>query len=102
MCVSIIIITPPLHVAFNTLLMEICYYVQLDRLVKEFIVPLENQISSEQEEKQVVENEEIVGQKRARLVVHQRNNWLLPVGQREASGSRFLPIFTFQLQKRNH
>ena len=40
--------------------------VQLDRLVKEFIVPLEKQISSEQEEKQVVENEtrEIVGQKR--------------------------------------
>jgi hypothetical protein len=44
----------------------ICYYVQLDRLVNEFIVPLEKQISSEQEEKQVVENElqEIVGQKR--------------------------------------
>ena len=40
--------------------------VQLDRLVKEFIVPLEKQISSEQEEKQVVENrtQEIVGQKR--------------------------------------
>ena len=35
-------------------------------MVKEFIVPLEKQISSEQEEKQVVENEpqEIVGQKR--------------------------------------
>ena len=46
--------------------MENCYNVQLDRLVKEFIVPLEKQISSEQEEKQVVENEtqEIVGQKR--------------------------------------
>jgi hypothetical protein len=44
------------------------YNVQLDRLVKEFIVPLEKQISSEQEEKQVVEKEketqEIVGQKR--------------------------------------
>jgi len=41
-------------------------YVQLDRLVKEFIILLEKQISSEQEEKQVVENElqEIVGQKR--------------------------------------
>ena len=48
--------------------MEMCYCVQLDRLVKEFIVPLEKQISSEQEEKQVVEKEketqEIVGQKR--------------------------------------
>jgi len=48
--------------------MEMCYCVQLDRLVKEFIVPLEKQINSEQEEKQVVvkENEmqEIVGQKR--------------------------------------
>ena len=46
--------------------MENCYNVQLDRLVKEFIVPLEKQIRSEQEEKQVVENEtrEIVGQKR--------------------------------------
>ena len=48
--------------------MENCYCVQLDRLVKEFIVPLEKQISSEQEEKQVVEKEketqEIVGQKR--------------------------------------
>jgi len=46
--------------------MENCYNVQLDRLVKEFIVPLEKQISSEQEEKQVVQNEaqEIVGQKR--------------------------------------
>ena len=46
--------------------MEMCYCVQLDRLVKEFIVPLEKQIRSEQEEKQVVENEtrEIVGQKR--------------------------------------
>jgi hypothetical protein len=55
-----------LHVAFNTLLTEI-YNVQLDRLVKEFIVPLEKQIrSGEKEEKQVVENEthEIVGQKR--------------------------------------
>jgi hypothetical protein len=42
------------------------YCVQRDRLVKEFIVPLEKQIRSEQEEKQVVENEtrEIVGQKR--------------------------------------
>ena len=50
--------------AFNTLLMEICYCVQLDR--KEFIIPLEKQISSEQEEKQVVANEthEIVGQER--------------------------------------
>jgi hypothetical protein len=38
--------------------MEMCYCVQLDRLVKEFIVPLEKQIrSGEQEEKQVVENE---------------------------------------------
>ena len=48
--------------------MENCSYVQLDRLVKEFIVPLEKQISSEQEEKQAVEKEketqEIVGQKR--------------------------------------
>jgi hypothetical protein len=55
-----------LHVAFNTLLTEICN-VQLDRLVKEFIVPLEKQIrSGEQKEKQVVENEtrEIVGKKR--------------------------------------
>jgi hypothetical protein len=44
--------------------MEICYCVQLDR--KEFIIPLEKQISSEQEEKQVVANEthEIVGQER--------------------------------------
>jgi hypothetical protein len=43
-----------------------CCCVQRDRLVKEFIVPLEKQIRSEQEEKQVVENEtrEIVGQKR--------------------------------------
>ena len=41
--------------AFNALLMEMWYHVQLDRLVKEFIVPLEKQISSEQEEKQVVE-----------------------------------------------
>ena len=63
-CVSIIMTS--LHVPFNPLLMEICYHVQLDRLVKEFIVPLEKQISSEQEEKQVVEKEtqEIVGQKR--------------------------------------
>ena len=55
-----------LHVAFNTLLTEICN-VQLDRLVKEFIVPLEKQIrSGEQDKKQVVENEtrEIVGKKR--------------------------------------
>jgi hypothetical protein len=55
-----------LHVAFNTLLTEICN-VQLDRLVKEFIVPLEKQIrSGEQDQKQVVENEtrEIVGKKR--------------------------------------
>jgi hypothetical protein len=48
--------------------MEMCYCVQLDRLVKEFIVPLEKQINSEQEEKQVVEKEketqEIVGKKR--------------------------------------
>ena len=48
--------------------MEMSYCVQLDRLVKDFIVPLEKQISSEQEEKQVVEKEketqEIVGQKR--------------------------------------
>jgi hypothetical protein len=48
--------------------MEMCYCVQLDRLVKEFIVPLEKQINSEQEEKQVVEKEKetqkIVGQKR--------------------------------------
>jgi hypothetical protein len=51
--------------------LENCSYVQLDRLVKEFIVPLEKQItSSEQEEKQVVliekekETQEIVGQKR--------------------------------------
>jgi hypothetical protein len=46
--------------------MEMCYCVQLDRLVKEFIVPLEKQIRSEQEEKQVVENEtqETAGQKR--------------------------------------
>jgi hypothetical protein len=48
--------------------MENCYCVQLDRLVKEFIVPLEKHINSEQEEKQVVEKEketqEIVGQKR--------------------------------------
>jgi hypothetical protein len=54
-------------IAFNTLLMDICYYVQLDRLVKEFIAPLEKQISREHEErKQVVEKEtqEIVGQKR--------------------------------------
>ena len=57
--------------AFDALLMEICYYVQLDRLVKELIVPLENQISSEQEKKQAVvvkketrEIQEIVGQKR--------------------------------------
>jgi hypothetical protein len=52
---------------FKTLLMEICYCVQLDRLGKEFIVPLEKQISSEQGEKQeVVEKQaqEIVGQKR--------------------------------------
>ncbi len=64
-CVSIIMTS--LHVPFNPLLMEICYHVQLDRLVKEFIVPLEKQINSEQEEKhQVVEKEtqEIVGQKR--------------------------------------
>jgi hypothetical protein len=46
--------------------MEICYCVQLDRLVKEFIVPLEKHINNEQGEKQVVEKEtlEIVGQKR--------------------------------------
>jgi hypothetical protein len=34
-----------------------CCCVQRDRLVKEFIVPLEKRISSEQEEKQVVQNE---------------------------------------------
>jgi hypothetical protein len=52
--------------SIHYVLMEICYCVQLDRLVKEFIVPLEKQISSEKEEKQVVEKEtqEIVGQKR--------------------------------------
>jgi hypothetical protein len=54
--------------AFNTLLMAFYYHIQLDRLVKEFIVPLEKQINNEQEEKQVVEKEketqEIVGQKR--------------------------------------
>ena len=70
-CVSIIIMIPlaarrsPL--AFNTLLTDIYYcYVQLDRLETEFIVPLEKQMSCEQEEKQVVEGEtqEIVGQKR--------------------------------------
>jgi hypothetical protein len=48
--------------------MAFYYHIQLDRLVKEFIVPLEKQISNEQEEKQVVEKEtetqEIVGQKR--------------------------------------
>jgi hypothetical protein len=46
----------------------ICYYVQLDRLIKEFMVPLEKHISNEEEEKQVAEKEnetqEIVGQKR--------------------------------------
>jgi len=68
-CVSIIIMTP---LAFNTLLMEICYCVQLDRLGKEFIVPLEKQISSEQEEKQVVQKEtqEIVGQKRRACTIN--------------------------------
>ena len=47
-------------------LMEKFVIVQLDRLVKEFTAPLEKQISSKQEEKQVAENEaqEIVGQKR--------------------------------------
>jgi hypothetical protein len=52
--------------AFNALLIKICDHIQLDRLVKEFIVPLEKQINSEQEEKQMVEKEtqEIVGQKR--------------------------------------
>ena len=57
--------------AFDALLMEICYYVQLDRLAKELIVPLENQIGSEQEKKQAVvvkketqEIQEVVGQKR--------------------------------------
>jgi hypothetical protein len=62
-CVSTIIMIPP--IAFNTLI-ENCYHVQLDRLVKEFIVPLEKQIGIEQEEKQVVEKEtqEIVGKKR--------------------------------------
>jgi hypothetical protein len=85
--------------AFNTtFLMDICYCVQLDRLVKEFIVPLEKQISSEQEEKQVPEKHyRRLSAKRdvhvqARLViVHQMNKWLLPVGQGEASGSRLLP-----------
>ena len=53
---------------YCTLLTEMCN-VQLDRLVKEFIVPLEKQINSEHEEKnqvRVPENEaqEIVGQKR--------------------------------------
>ena len=48
--------------------MEMWYHVQLDRMVNELIVPLENQISSEeQEEKQAVvvkkERQEIVGQK---------------------------------------
>jgi hypothetical protein len=66
-CVSIILFLV-IPIAFNALLMAFYYYVQLDRLVKEFIVPLEKQISSEQEEKQVVEKEtetqEIVGQKR--------------------------------------
>jgi len=66
--VFIIILVLMIPIAFNALLMENCYCVQLDRLVKEFIVPLEKQISSEQEEKQVVEKEketqEIVGQKR--------------------------------------
>ena len=55
-------------IAFNALLTAFYYHIQLDRLVKEFIVPLEKQLSSEQEEKQVVEKEketqEIVGQKR--------------------------------------
>jgi len=55
-------------IAFNTLLMAFYYHIQLDRLVKEFIIPLEKQLRSEQEEKQVVEKEketqEIVGQKR--------------------------------------
>ena len=55
MCVSIIVMIP---IAFNTLLMEICYYVQLERLVKEFNVPLEKQIISEQEEKQQVVQKE--------------------------------------------
>jgi hypothetical protein len=70
-CVSIIIMTS-LHVPFNPLLMEICYCVQLDRLGKEFIVPLEKQISSEQEEKQVVQKEtqEIVGQKRRACTIN--------------------------------
>jgi len=66
MCVSIIIMTPlAARIQYNTILMEIYYCVQLNRLVKEFIVPLETQIS-EEEEKQVVEKEtqEIDGQKR--------------------------------------
>jgi hypothetical protein len=66
-CVSIILVFT-IPIAFNTLLMAFYDCVQLDRLVKEFIAPLEKQISSEQEEKQVVEKEketqEIVGQKR--------------------------------------
>ncbi len=62
-CVYLSVMAP---LAFNALLMEICDHIQLDRLVKEFIVPLEKQISSEQEEKQMVEKktQEIVGQKR--------------------------------------
>jgi hypothetical protein len=62
-----IFVMTSLHVVFNTLLIEICYCVQLDRLVKEFVVPLEKKISIEQEEKQVAEKEresqEIVGKK---------------------------------------
>jgi hypothetical protein len=60
---------------YCTLLMEMCYHIQFDRLGKEFIVPLEKHINSEQEEKQVAvrvmvktEKQEIqeivVGQKR--------------------------------------
>jgi hypothetical protein len=62
MCVSIYH-----HDSATTLLTEMWYCVQRDRLVKEFIVPLEKQIrSGEQKEKQVVENEtrETAGQKR--------------------------------------
>jgi hypothetical protein len=66
-CVSIILVFT-IPIAFNALLMEFYYCVQLDRLVKEFILPLEKQINSAQEEKQVIvkekETQEIVGQKR--------------------------------------
>ena len=85
---------------YCTLLTENCYCVQLDRLVKEFIVPLEKQISSEQEEKQVPEKHyrrlsakrDVHVQARLVLVVVHQRKWLLPVGQgEEASGSKLLP-----------